>query len=88
MDGGVERSSQVATCNEDGRGEREGAQVDSVASARPPSYAAEGREERSKTIQGASEKICHVEAEGHVGIGKGMKDGSCHGGEETDEGGS
>ena len=86
MDRSVERSSQDATGNDDGGGKREGTQVNTLAAARPAPCTTERREERSETIQGAGEKICHAETEGHVGAGQGMEDGSNYGGEEIDEG--
>jgi len=48
-----------------------------------PVATTKGRKGRSAAVQGASEEICDVEAERHVGIGEDMEDGSYRSGEEA-----
>ena len=57
--------------------------MDHVATTGSDTRPATGREGRSATVQGASEEICDVEAEGHVGFGEGLEDDNNRCGKEV-----
>jgi hypothetical protein len=56
-----------------------------MAAARPSTCTTKGRKEWDETIEGAGEKICRVETEGHARFDQGVEDGGGNGGEEKPE---
>ncbi len=77
----MERYAQATGGSGNNRGKEESDEVNHVAPARPFARAAEGRKERSATVQRTGEQICDVETTGNVGTNEGMEVGGSVSGE-------